>query len=176
MAENNNNNKQQNKRQSRYRNDTPSEFEEKIIQISRVSKKTKGGNQIGFSVLAVVGDGKGRVGVGLGKGPNVASSIRKGFSVAKQNMVTINLVDGTIPHRIDHKFGASRIMLKPAGPGVGVIAGGAVRSVVEVAGIKNVVGKILGTNNKITNVYCTVEALKTLKAASVTESESKKSA
>lgn len=161
---NNNQQRPGDRRQRRQRDETPSEFEERIIKISRVSKKTKGGNQVGFSVLAVVGDGKGRVGVGLGKGPNVASSIRKGFSIAKQNLVTINLKDGTIPHRIEHKFGASRIMMKPAAEGTGVIAGGAMRSVVEVAGIRNVVGKILGTNNKTTNVYCTLEALQLLKS------------
>ncbi|MBI2033066.1 MAG: 30S ribosomal protein S5 [Candidatus Levybacteria bacterium] len=136
------------------------EFEEKIIQIHRVSKKTKGGNKIGFSVLVVVGDKKGRVGVGLGKAPDVASSIRKGVSVAKKHLITVPIVKGTIPLQIYVKLGAAKIILKPAPPGSGVIAGGAVRSVVEAAGIHNISSKVLGTKNQASNVYATMEALK----------------
>lgn len=141
---------------------TPSEFEEKIIQVHRVSKKTKGGNKIGFSVLVVVGDKKGRVGVGLGKAPDVASSIRKGVNVAKKHMITVPIVRGTIPLEIRLKLGAAKILLKPAPVGSGVIAGGAVRSVVEAAGIHNISSKVLGTKNQASNVYATMEALKRL--------------
>lgn len=138
----------------------PSEFEELIVQINRVSKKTKGGNKVGFSALAVVGDKKGRVGVGLGKAPDVASAIRKGLAYAKKHLVHVPLVNGSIPFRIDIKLGAARIMLKPAPHGSGVIAGGAVRSVVTLAGIENISSKVLGTRNKISNIYATLEALK----------------
>lgn len=139
---------------------TPSEFEEKIVQVNRVSKKTKGGNKIGFSVLAVVGDRKGRVGVGLGGAPDVSSSVRKAVSYAKKHLITVPLVDHrTIPHEIHVKRGAARVMLKPAPAGTGVIAGGAVRAVVEAAGIRDIVSKILGSKNQASNVYATLEAL-----------------
>ncbi|HSA83668.1 MAG TPA: 30S ribosomal protein S5 [Patescibacteria group bacterium] len=138
----------------------PSEFEEQIVQISRVSKKTKGGNKIGFAALAVVGDKKGRVGVGLGKAPDVSSAIRKGIAYAKKHLIAVPLVHGTIPFRVDVKLGAAKVMLKPAPPGSGIIAGGAVRSVVSAAGIQNISSKVLGTNNKANNVHATLEALK----------------
>src|SRR6266702_501731 len=118
-------------RRQRQFNQTPSEFAEQVVQINRVSKKTKGGNKIGFSALAVVGDRKGKVGVGLGKAPDVSGAIRKGISYAKRHMIEVPLVNGTIPFRIDIKVGAAKIMLKPAPSGSGVIAGGAVRSVVS---------------------------------------------
>lgn len=136
------------------------EFEEKIVQINRVSKKTKGGNKIGFSVLVVVGDKKGKVGVGLGKAADVASSIRKGIEVAKKHMLLVPIVRDTIPLAIQVKVGAARVMLKPAPRGSGVIAGGAVRSVVEAAGIHNISSKVLGTKNQASNVYATLEALR----------------
>jgi len=139
---------------------TPSEFDEQVVQVNRVSKKTKGGNKIGFSALTVVGDKKGRVGVGLGKAPDVSNAIRKGISHAKKHMITVPLVEGTIPFRIDVKIGAARIMLKPAPRGSGIIAGGAVRSVVSAAGIENISSKMLGTENKISNIYATLEALR----------------
>ncbi len=137
-----------------------SEFEEQVVQINRVSKKTKGGNKVGFSALTVVGDNNGRVGVALGKAPDVSSAIRKGINQAKKHMITVPLVDGTIPFRIDIKVGAARLMLKPAPPGSGIIAGGAIRSVVSAAGIKNISSKMLGTENKISNIYATLEALR----------------
>lgn len=138
------------------------EFDEKIVQVNRVSKKTKGGNKIGFSVLVVVGDKKGKVGVGLGKAPDVSSAIRKGVSTAKKHMITVPIVKGTIPLEVWIKLGAARVMLKPAPVGSGVIAGGAVRSVVEAAGIHNISSKVLGTDNQASNVYATMEALKQL--------------
>jgi small subunit ribosomal protein S5 len=139
-----------------------SEFSEEIIQVNRVSKKTKGGNKIGFSVLVVVGDKKGKVGVGLGKAPDVSFAIRKGVTFAKKHMIEIPIVHGTIPFQIRIKAGAAKIMLKPAPRGSGVIAGGAVRSVVSAAGIENISSKVLGTDNQASNVYATLEALKVI--------------
>lgn len=138
------------------------EFEEKIVQVSRVSKKTKGGNKIGFSALAVVGDGKGRVGVGLGKAPDVSAAIRKGITIAKKNLIKVPIIKGTIPFEFYIKLGAAKVLLKPAPPGSGVIAGGAVRSVVTAAGIRNISSKVLGTKNKASNVYASIEALRLL--------------
>lgn len=139
-----------------------SEFEEKIVQVNRVSKKTKGGNKIGFSVLAVVGDRKGRVGVGLGGAPDVSSSVKKGVAYAKKHLVTVPMKGTTIPFEIYIKLGAAKVLLKPAPAGTGVIAGGAVRAVVEAAGIRDIVSKILGTKNQASNVYATMEALREL--------------
>lgn len=139
---------------------TEKEFSEKVVQISRVSKKTKGGNQISFSALLVVGDKKGKVGVSLGKAPDVLSAIKKGVRQAKKNMIKVPLHNGTIPFAIQYKRGAAKIYLKPAPNGSGVIAGGAVRAVVEAAGVTDVVGKILGTNNQLNNVYTAFHALK----------------
>jgi small subunit ribosomal protein S5 len=138
------------------------EFIEQIVKISRVSKKTKGGNKVGFSALAVVGDGKGKVGVGLGKAPDVSSAVRKGIAIAKKHMVAVPLIEGTIPTRVDVKVGAARVMLKPAPRGSGIIAGGAVRSVVAAAGITNISSKVLGSNNQAGNVNATLEALRQL--------------
>ncbi|MBI4067398.1 30S ribosomal protein S5 [Candidatus Gottesmanbacteria bacterium] len=141
------------------------EFDEKIVQVNRVSKKTTGGNKIGFSVLVVVGDKKGRVGVGLGKAPDVSSAVRKGSSYAKKHLITVPMKGTSIPHEIRIKVGAAKILLKPAPPGTGIRAGGAVRAVVEAAGIHNIVSKILGTDNQASNVYATLEALKRLRKA-----------
>lgn len=138
-------------------------LEEKIVQVNRVSKKTKGGNKIGFSVLAVVGDKKGRVGVGLGGAPDVSSAVKKAVSYASRHMFLVVMKGTTIPYEVRVKRGAARVMLKPAPPGTGVIAGGAVRAVVEAAGIRDVVSKILGSKNQASNVYATMEALKSLK-------------
>ena len=143
-------------------NRQPSEFTEKIVQVNRVSKKTKGGNQIGFSVLVVVGDQKGRVGVALGKGPDVLSSIHKGVRKAKKHMITVPIKHDTIPFRITAKHGAAYILLKPAPRGSGIVAGGAVRDVVEASGIKNIVSKILGSKNQANNAYATLKALQKL--------------
>ncbi len=137
------------------------EFDEKVIQVNRVSKKTKGGNRMSFSVLVVVGDKKGRVGVGLGKARDVASAIRKAAAYAKKHLITVPIVRGTIPYDVLIKRGAAKILLKPAPEGSGVIAGGAVRSVVEAAGIRNISSKVLGTKNQASNVYATMRALET---------------
>lgn len=138
----------------------PSEFDEKVLQIRRVSKKTKGGNHITFTALVIVGDKKGRVGVGLGKGVAVNLAIQKGSRLARRDMVNLPLKDGTISHQITSKFGAAYVMLKPAPEGTGVIAGGSVRAVVEAAGVRNIVTKVLGNNNKMSNVYATLKALR----------------
>ena len=137
----------------------PSEFEEKIVQVNRVSKKTKGGNKIGFSVLVVVGDHKGRVGVGLGGAPDVSSAVKKAVVYAKKHLITVPMKGRTIPHEVFVKLGAARVMLRPAPPGTGVIAGGAVRAVVGAAGIRDIVSKILGSKNQASNVYATMKAL-----------------
>ena len=139
------------------------EFNEKVVQINRISKKTKGGNHMRFAALVVTGDGKGRVGVGLAKAADVQSAVAKSTRSAKKALFTINLHGTTIPHEVDCHLGAAHVLLKPAPPGTGVKAGGAVRAVVEAAGIRDVVGKILGTANKISNVYATMKALKSLK-------------
>ncbi len=138
----------------------PSEYSEEVVQVNRVSKKTKGGNKIGFAVLAVVGNKKGKVGVGQGKAADVATSIRKAVSSAKKHFLEVPIIKGTIPFSIRIKRGAAKIMLKPAPAGSGVIAGGAVRSVVSAAGIQNISSKVLGTGNQASNVYATMEALK----------------
>ena len=147
---------------SRFSSKSEDGFDEKIVQVNRVSKKTKGGNKIGFSVLAVVGDKKGKVGVGLGKAPDVAGAIKKGVSIAKKHIIEAPIINGTIPFEYSIKLGAAKVLLKPAPPGSGVIAGGAVRSVVWAAGIQNISSKVLGTKNQASNVYATIEALKRL--------------
>lgn len=138
------------------------EFEEKIVQVNRVSKKTTGGNKIGFSVLVVVGDRNGKVGVGLGKAPSVQDAIRKGSTYAKKHLITVPMVETTIPHEVYVKRGAAKVLIKPASKGTGVIAGGAMRAVVEAAGVRDILSKVLGTSNQASNVYATMEALKLL--------------
>jgi len=145
---------------NQYNSQRDSGFEEEIVQVNRVSKKTKGGNKIGFSVLTVVGDRNGKVGVGLGKAPDVASAIRKGVSIAKKHVIDVPIINGTVPFEFYIKLGAAKVILKPAPKGSGVIAGGAVRSVVSLAGIQNISSKVLGTKNQASNVYATIEALR----------------
>ncbi|MFZ5438102.1 MAG: 30S ribosomal protein S5 [Patescibacteria group bacterium] len=147
---------------SKFQGNTPEvkEFEEKVIQISRVSKKTKGGNKMGFSVLMVVGDKKGQVGVGLGKAPEVVSAIKKGIKKAKKKMIAVPLDGTTIPFKMEVKKGAGKVLLKPAPKGTGVIAGGPVRALVEAAGVRDISAKILGSENQASSVYAAFEALK----------------
>jgi len=138
-----------------------SDYYEKVVQVNRVSKKTKGGDKRSLSVFVVDGDRKGKVGVGLGKAADVQSAVRKATTYAKRHMITVPLKDGrTILHEVNVKLGAALILLKPAPKGTGVIAGGPVRVVVEAAGIHDIVSKILGTNNKASNVYATLQALR----------------
>lgn len=147
-----------NRSQQHYDNE-PKEFEETVVQINRISKKTKGGNQMRFSALVVVGDRKGKVGVGLAKAHDVRNAIRKSIEAAKRKLIIVPLVGTTIPYSVNEKFSAAKILLKPAPPGSGIIAGGPMRVVLEAAGIRDAVGKILGTKNKISNVYATLKAL-----------------
>ncbi|KKQ37392.1 MAG: 30S ribosomal protein S5 [Candidatus Woesebacteria bacterium GW2011_GWA1_37_7] len=138
------------------------EFEETVVEIKRISKKTKGGNTIRFSALVVVGDKKGKVGIGLSKAPDVSNAIRKALEKAKRRMVKVSIRGTTIPYSINEKYSAARVLLKPAPPGSGIIAGGPMRIVLEAAGIRDAVGKFLGTSNKTSNVYATMKALETI--------------
>lgn len=140
-----------------------SEFFERVVQVNRVSKKTQGGDKRSLSVLVVVGDKKGKVGVGLGKASEVQSAVRKATTYAKKHLIQVILKGRTIPHPILVKYGAAKVLLKPAPEGTGVIAGGAVRVVVEAVGISDVVSKSLGTKNKASNVYATLQALSKLR-------------
>ena len=143
----------------------PSEFIEKLVYLNRVSKTVKGGRVAKFSALMVVGDEKGRVGFGLGKAAEVPEAIRKGIEDAKKNMIQVSLSGSTIPHEVIGEAGAGRVLMMPAPEGTGVIAGGAVRAVVEAAGIKNIRTKCLRTNNPANVVAATMEGLKSLRNA-----------
>ena len=145
-------------------NEAP-EFIEKVVYLNRVSKTVKGGRVMKFSALVVVGDGKGTVGYGLGKAAEVSEAIIKGIADAKKNMVKVALVDGTIPHDVVGIYGAGTVMLKPATEGTGVIAGGAVRAVMEAVGVRNICAKCLRSNNPQNVVKATMEGLKTLRSA-----------
>jgi small subunit ribosomal protein S5 len=139
-----------------------SEFEEKLVQVNRVAKVVRGGRRFNFSAVVVVGDGKGTVGAGTGKAAEVPDSIRKAGEDAKKHMIRVPLVGSTIPHEVRVSYGASTVMLKPAAPGTGVIAGGGVRAVLEAAGVHDVFGKSLGNNNPINLVRATLLALSQL--------------
>ncbi len=142
----------------------PKEFEEKVIAIDRVTRVVKGGRRFRFRSTVVIGDGNGRVGVGVGKGGEVQSSIAKAVAKAKRDMITVPLVGRTIPHDVEVRFSGARVLLKPASEGTGVIAGGAIRNVVEIAGIHDLLSKSLGSSNKVNTAYATIAALKSLRA------------
>ncbi len=141
------------------------EFEQKILDLARVTRVTKGGKRMRFRTCLIIGDRKGRVGMGVAKGADVAASVEKAFRQAKKNIVSVPLVDGTIPNEVFVKFGAAKIILKPAPKGTGLKSGGPVRMVLELAGVPNAVSKILGTNNKINNAKATFKALRSLRSA-----------
>jgi small subunit ribosomal protein S5 len=140
-------------------------LEEKVVQINRVAKVVKGGRRFSFSAVVVVGDRNGVVGAGLGKSNEVPEAIRKGVEDAKKHLIRVPLVGSTIPHEVRHDYGASHIMLKPASAGTGVIAGGSVRSVVEAAGIRDLLSKSMGSTNPVNVVRGTIEALSSLRSA-----------
>jgi small subunit ribosomal protein S5 len=156
-------NRSNNRRDNRER----SKYDKKALPIRRVAKVTKGGRRLRFSTVVVVGDRKGSVGVALGRGSDVKSSIDQGERLAIKSMKKIEVVGDTIPHEIEHKYGAAKVLLRPARPGTGIIAGSSVRTVLDLAGIDNVYGKILGSNEPNANAYCTFQALQRLRKGRV---------
>lgn len=138
------------------------QFDERVVNIDRVARVVKGGRRFRFRALVVVGDGKGKVGMGISKGADVTTAVSKAVEVAKKNFIKVDVLDGTIAHEAEVKVGGARILIKPAAPGTGLIAGGVVRTVLEVAGVHNALSKSLGSSNKINTTYATIAALESL--------------
>lgn len=141
------------------------QFDERVVHIDRVARVVKGGRRFRFRALVVVGDHKGKVGIGIAKGADVTSAIAKAVEVAKKSMVTVSLYKGTLPHEAEAKVGGAKILVKPASQGTGLIAGGVVRTVLEVTGVSNVLSKSLGSTNKINTAYATLAALQSIEPA-----------
>lgn len=150
------------------------EFEQNIVEISRVTRVMAGGKRLSFRACVVIGDRKGRVGLGVAKAKDVPMAVQKAVKQAEKGLIKVGLREGTITHEVKAKFGSARILLKPAPVGTGIISGGAVRIVLELAGIENIVSKIFGTNNKINNIKATLQALSSLKKSKFSKKESKK--
>ncbi len=149
------------------------EFDQNIVEISRVTRVMAGGKRLSFRACVVIGDRKGRVGLGVAKAKDVPMAVQKAVKQAEKSMIKIGLREGTITHEVKAKFGSARILLKPAPAGTGIISGGAVRIVLELAGVENIVSKIFGTNNKINNIKATLQALSALKKSKFAKKESK---
>lgn len=145
------------------KNEVKEEFEQRILDVARVTRVMAGGKRMSFRTCVAVGDKNGRIGIGVDKGADVSEAVNKAVNKAKKDLVNVPLLDETIPHEIKQKHGAAVILFKPARAGKGVIAGGVVRVILELAGVKNISSKILGTNNKMNNARCTLEALRNLK-------------
>lgn len=155
--------KKDNKRERGNKEMVKREFDQKVVEIKRVTRVVAGGKRMRFRALVVIGDRKGKVGMGLRKGVDVAEAVNKAVNAAKKNMVTVPLVNETIPHQVKLKYASSQILLIPARPGTGIIAGGALRSVLDLAGVKNILSKMLGSSNKVNNVKAVFEAFKKMK-------------
>jgi small subunit ribosomal protein S5 len=149
---------------SRYEEKPADEFEQRIVDIARVTRVMAGGKRMRFRACVAIGDKKGKVAIGLAKGADVTLAVAKAVNQAKKEMVTVPMVNQTIPHSVDQWFGAAHVLLKPAAVGRGIIGGGIVRTILELTGVNNVTSKILGTNNKVNNAKCVIEALKSLRA------------
>ena len=149
------------------------EFEQKLLDLARVTRVVKGGRRFRFRATLVIGDRKGKVGVGVAKGTDVSDSIQKAFNDAKKNMISVKLQGNTIPHDVTKKLGSAKVLLKPAKEGRGIIAGGAVRAVVDLAGIRDIISKSLGSSNKLNVARTTIEALREMKDPKVVEGENK---
>ena len=159
--------------QDRGRDAARDEFEQRILDIARVTRVMAGGKRMNFRACIAIGDKKGKVGVGLGKGADVTMAVNKAVNHAKKDMITVETVNDTITHEVHHSEGAAKLLFKPARSGKGIIAGGVARVILELAGIKNVTSKQLGTNNKINNARCTIEALRSLRPADKTAKKEK---